>query len=89
MNNTNDSAVKSDKIPKKDVDLLLTAINKIIFTEVLEKALPNSLPITDDLSDSNKIYRGKVSMLFVDMRESTKLPDKFSADQLVKIYLNP
>jgi len=86
LNNTNDSAVKSDKIPKKDVDLLLTAINKIIFTEVLEKALPNSLPITDDLSDSNKIYRGKVSMLFVDMRESTKLPDKFSADQLVKIY---
>ncbi len=86
LNNANDSAGKSDRISKKDVDLLLTAINKIIFTEVLDKALPNSLPITDNLSDSNKIYRGKVSMLFVDMRESTKLPEKFSVDQLVKIY---
>ena len=86
LNNVNGSIGKSNRIPRKDVDVLLTAINKIIFTEVLEKELPNSLPITDDLSDSNKIYHGKVSMLFVDMRESTKLPDKFSVDQLVKIY---
>lgn len=86
LNDVNGSIGKSNRIPKKDVDILLTAINKIIFTEVLEKELSNSLPITDGLSDSNKIYRGKVSMLFVDMRESTKLPDKFSVDQLVKIY---
>lgn len=86
LNNINGSIGRSNRIPKKDVDILLTAINKIVFTEVLEKTLSNSLPITDDLSDSNKIYHGKVSMLFVDMRESTQLPDKFSVDQLVKIY---
>lgn len=28
----------------------------------------------------------KCQLLFVDMCESTKLPDKFSVDQLVKIY---
>jgi len=86
LNNANGSIEKSNRILKQDVDILLTAINKIVFTEVLEKELSNSLPIMDDLSDSNKIYHGKVSMLFVDMRESTKLPDKFSIDQLVKIY---
>lgn len=74
------------KIPQRDVDLLLNAINKIIDREVLEKTWSDSLPIMDALSDSNKIYHGKVSMLFVDMRESTKLPDRFSTDQLVKIY---
>lgn len=62
LNNANGSIGKSNRLPKKDVDILLTAINKIVFTEVLEKELSNLLPITDDLSDSNKIYRGKVSI---------------------------
>lgn len=73
-------------IPKGEWDLLSAAIDKITSSEVLEKALTDRLPITNDLTDSNKIYYGKVSMLFVDMRESTKLPEQFNADQLVKIY---
>ncbi|WP_313120987.1 adenylate/guanylate cyclase domain-containing protein [Proteiniclasticum ruminis] len=48
--------------------------------------MSDQLPLIDDLSDSNKIYYGKVSILFVDMRESTKLPEKFDGIQLVKIY---
>ena len=35
---------------------------------------------------SNKIYQGKASMLFVDIRQSSKLPNKYSVEQLVKIY---
>lgn len=78
--------MSEDKIPKYELDLLSTAINRIISSEVLEKSMFDQLPLTDDLSDSNKIYHGKVSILFVDIRESTKLPEKFNNNQLVKIY---
>ena len=44
------------------------------------------MPKVEDLSDSNKIYRCKTSVLFVDMRESTKLPEQFDNTQLAKIY---
>lgn len=75
-----------DRISKVDADLLSIAINRILTTEILEKNITEQLPLTGDLSDTNKVYCGKVSMLFVDMRESTKLPDRFSMEQLVKIY---
>ena len=74
------------KIKQSEVDLLSAAINKIISSEVLEDAILDRLPLTNDLTDSNKIHHGKVSVLFADMRESTKLPEKFSVEQLVKIY---
>lgn len=75
-----------DKIKQTEVDLLSTAINRIVSSEVLETAMSDQLPLTDNLSDSNKIYHGKASILFVDMRESTKLPEKFNTTQLVRIY---
>ena len=75
-----------DKIKQTEVDLLSTAINRIVSSEVLEIAMSDQLPLTDNLSDSNKIYHGKASILFVDMRESTKLPEKFNTTQLVRIY---
>lgn len=78
--------MSEDKIKKTEVDLLSTAISRIISSEVLQSIMSNQLPLTNDLTDSNKIYCGKASILFVDMRESTKLPEKFNADQLVKIY---
>lgn len=78
--------ILSDKIPKVEAELLFAAIEKIVMQEVLENEVVGVLPKIDELNDSNKIYRGKVSVLFVDMRESTKLPEKYSADQLVKIY---
>ncbi len=76
----------NDKITKTEADLLSTAIKKIVTTEVLEKDISGKLPKTNDMQDSNKVYSGKVSVLFVDMRASTKLPDKFDSEQLVKIY---
>lgn len=65
--------ILSDKIPKVEVELLSAAIEKIVMQEVLENEVVGVLPKVDELNDSNKIYRGKVSVLFVDMRESTKL----------------
>ena len=76
----------SEKLTKSEVELLSAAIKKIVDEEVLEKDLSGKLPKTDELHDSNKVYTGKVSVLFVDMRGSTKLPDQFDADRLVKIY---
>lgn len=78
--------MSEEKIKKTESDSLSIAINRIISSEVLEKDVSDVLPLTDDLTDSNKIYYGKVSMLFVDMRESTKLPEKFNKIQLVKLY---
>lgn len=78
--------MSEDKIPKYELDLLSTAIDRIVSSEVLENSMSDQLPLTDDLSDSNKIYHGKATILFVDMRESTKLPEKFNSNQLVKIY---
>lgn len=74
------------EISKYETDLLSSAINKIVSAEVLEKDISGKLPLIENLSDSNKIFQGKASVLFVDMRESTKLPEEYSTDQLVKIY---
>ena len=73
-------------IPKSESELLLTAIERIISNEVLETDISGKLPTISALRDSNTIYRGKVSVLFVDMRHSTQLPELFSPTQLVKIY---
>ncbi len=78
--------MNEEKIIKSEFDLLSTAIERIVSSEVLQSDMSDQLPLTSDLTNSNKIYRGKVSVLFVDMRESTKLPEKFNAAQLVKIY---
>ena len=74
--------MNEEKITKSEVDLLSTAIGKIVFSEVLQNVMSDQLPLISDLADSNKIYLSKVSVLFVDMRESTKLPEKFNAAQL-------
>ena len=76
----------NEKISKVEIELLSAAIEKIVSQEVLENEILGKLPKVENLNDSNKIYRGKVSVLFVDMRESTKLPEQFNAENLVKIY---
>ena len=78
--------MNEDKIEKTEVGLLSAAISRIISSEVLQSIMSNQLPLTNNLTDSNKIYCDKASILFIDMRESAKLPEKFNADQLVKIY---
>lgn len=75
-----------EQIIRSETDLLKTAVERIVRSEVLEKEIAAQLPVIEELPDSNKVLSGKVSVLFVDMRESTKLPEKYSPDQLVRIY---
>ena len=58
-----------------EIELLSAAIDRIVMQEVLEDELLGTLPKVDELNDSIKKYRGKVAVLFVDLRESTKLPE--------------
>ena len=74
------------KISKVEIDLLNAAIDRIVSQEVLEDESLGILPKIDELNDSNKVYSGKMSVLFVDMRESTKLPEQYNKKQLVQIY---
>lgn len=74
------------KIIKAELELLQSAVDRIVNSEVLESKISSFLPKVEDLSDSNKIYRCKTSVLFVDMRKSTKLPERFDNIQLAKIY---
>ena len=78
--------MKENKISNTEIELLKTAITRIVESELLEKYLSNQLPMDDDLTDSNKVISGKTTILFVDMRNSTKLPERFNNEQLVKIY---
>ncbi|MBY8909853.1 adenylate/guanylate cyclase domain-containing protein [Salinicoccus roseus] len=78
--------IENNKISTDELKSASNAVNRIIFSEVLEKQMTDILTNTDKLTDSNKILTGKVSMLFIDIRESTKLPNQFESDDLVKIY---
>ena len=78
--------MSEEKIKRTEVEMLSTAIDRIVSSEVLQSVMSDQLPLTSDLTDSNKIYHGKASILFVDMRDSTKLPERFNESQLVKIY---
>lgn len=78
--------MNESKISRIETELLKSAITRIIENEVLEKTMSNRIPLVDDLTDSNKVINGKITAMFVDMRESTKLPDRFNDEQLVKIY---
>ena len=73
-------------ISKVEADALSASITRILSSEVRLHTVRDHLPTVDDLKGANDAYRFKASVLFVDMRGSTKLPKKFSVDQLVKIY---
>lgn len=75
-----------NSINNTELDLLKTAINRILETEVLEYSVSDQLPIISEMKDTNKVYSCKASVLFVDMRKSTKLPVLFNNEELVKIY---
>lgn len=74
-----------DGLSQSELDSLQEAIDGIIQSNVtFEKS--SSIPLESDLSDSNTVKSIKASMLFVDMRSSSTLPERFSDSDLVKIY---
>ena len=62
------------------------AVKHILKQPVEEIEISDALPILDDITDSNKVFKGKLSVLFVDMRKSTDLTDEIKSKKMVKVY---
>lgn len=78
--------IMENKISKSEEEMIENAIARILEGEVTDQKIYETLPMNDDLADANKIYKGKCSVLFVDIRDSTLLPEQFQDEDLVRIY---
>lgn len=78
--------IRREMISKNEVENLNAVFDKILSSAVEEKDFEYKLPLDGKLSDSNKVYSGKVSVMFIDIRNSTKLPDKYTSAEIVKVY---
>ncbi len=76
----------SNNISKGEYDATFDAINRSLSAKVEEIQLSNNIPTLKDTEDNNKVFRGKLSVLFVDMRKSLDLTDEVKARKMVKIY---
>lgn len=76
----------NNRINKETVEKTNEFIDKIIDVPVENISFDSNIPLDDDITDSNKVYKGKVSVLFADMRNSTKFTDDNTAKTVVKVY---
>ena len=74
------------KISKSEYESANTAVEQILKQSVDQIILSDSLPTTNDVSDSNNVFKGWLSVLFVDIRKSTDLTDEIKAKKMVKVY---
>ena len=65
-------------IPSSEFEAASNIVNKILRQPVEEIEITNVLPPLNDITDSNKVFKGKLSVLFVDMRRSTDLTDELN-----------
>lgn len=61
-------------------------IKRIVEQPVEELLFDNSIPTIADCSDSNRVFKGRLSILFVDIRKSTDLADNTDPKTMVKVY---
>ena len=73
-------------IPAAEFESAANAVNSILGQPVEEIEITDILPPLNDLTDSNKVFKGKLSVLFVDMRKSTDLTDEIKSRKMVKVY---
>lgn len=74
-------------IPASEFETASNAVNNILGQSVEEIEITEILPpLNDDITDSNKVFKGKLSVLFVDMRKSTDLTDELKSKKMVKVY---
>lgn len=73
-------------IPAAEFESATNAVNNILGQPVEEIEITDILPPLNDITDSNKVFKGKLSVLFVDMRKSTDLTDKIKSRKMVKVY---
>lgn len=76
----------SDVIKKELVEKVNKSIDNILNIPVEKISFDSKIPVDEDITDSNKVYKGEVSILFADMRNSTKFTDETSAKTVVKVY---
>jgi len=75
-----------DIIIKEEYEQAASAVKSILENEVELSALEDCIPLIDDVSNSNNVIRGKLSILFVDIRKSSDLTEDIKAKNMVKIY---
>ena len=73
-------------IPSSEFEAASNIVNKILRQPVEEIEITDILPPLNDITDSNKVFKGKLSVLFVDMRRSTDLTDELKSKKMVKVY---
>ena len=71
--------MENQRITKSELDAALNALEHILDQPVDEIDLTDDIPPVADVADSNKVFKGKLSILFVDMRKSTDLTDELKA----------
>lgn len=75
-----------DIIQKDLVEKTNNSISDILDYPVEKIAFNDRVPVDEEITDSNKVYKCEVSILFVDMRNSTEFTDDNSAKTVVKVY---
>ena len=75
----------SDIIQKELVEKTNKSIDDILDVPIEKISFDSKVPVDSDITDSNKVYKGDVSILFADMRNSTKFTDDNSAKTVVKV----
>lgn len=73
-------------LSKTEYDMAVDAVGQILKQPVDQIVLSDRLPTSADVSDSNSTFKGKLSVLFVDIRKSTDLTDEIKAKNMVKVY---
>lgn len=76
----------SDTIKKTEYDIAKNAIESILSEPIEKIAIQDTIPTADDLADNNQVFRGKLSILFVDMRKSSEITEDVGNKKMVKIY---
>ena len=71
---------------KDEYDMAAAAVAQILEQPVEQIAFSDRVPVSDDVPDSNSVFKGKLSILFVDIRKSTDLTDEIKAENMAKVY---
>lgn len=73
-------------LKSSELETATNALERILGQSVEEIELSDSVPVLDEVSDSNKVFKGKLSVLFVDIRGSVDLTDDLKSKKMVKVY---
>lgn len=73
-------------LKSSELEAASNALERILGQAVEEIELSDTVPVLDEVSDSNKVFKGKLSVLFVDIRGSVDLTDDLKSKRMVKVY---